>query len=692
MSSTTNTKTEVQPKLDLGTEKIGKLLARFAIPGITSMVVNALYNIVDQIFIGQGVGYLGNGATNVIFPLSTFAMAFALLIGDGSASFMSLMLGKKEERKAARGTVAGMISIVIAGVIMMCVYLTFLEPLCRLFGATDAILPYALQYGSITAIGIPFCSVCAGWASIIRADGSPKYNMIGLLTGCAINLIGDPIFIFVFHWGVAGAAWATILGQIANALINVAYIPRFKAVKIHKDDVRHCWGTLGSVLKLGVSSFISQMVLVVVMAVQNNLLRTYGALSEYGEDIPISALGVTMKVFSILAVIVIGLAAGAQPIWGYNYGAKLYSRVQKTLGLVTKISTGVMIFAFILFQFFPLVVLRIFGTQDPMYTKFSVKTLRIFLLLIPVAGFQLSAGIFFQAVGKPLQASLISLSKQILFSIPIMLILSPIKGIDGILWSGPISDALSFALTIVMMRVSWKSIFRPGEGLEREELGNAGLTAGEATAASSSGKYLIAGCPTVVTIDRSYGAGGRQIGKQLAEQLGVPYYDTDIITEAAEESGLSAMFLASVDESTGSAQPLSAVTNYSAFATSSGLTVVQQAAEEAQCAVIEKVAHNGACVIVGRRADQILKGTSPVFRVFITMPLEQRIVRVSKSELIAPEEAEKRIRKTDKRRSEFYNFTGDGKWGQAENYDLCLDAGKTGSDGAVQIIRKTLGA
>ena len=189
----------------MGIASIPSLLAKFAIPSVISMVVNSIYNLVDQIFIGQGVGYLGNGATNVIFPLSTFAMAFALLIGDGSASFMSLMLGKKEERKAARGTVAGMISIVIAGVIMMCVYLTFLEPLCRLFGATDAILPYALQYGSITAIGIPFCSVCAGWASIIRADGSPKYNMIGLLTGCAINLIGDPIFIFVFHWGVAGA-------------------------------------------------------------------------------------------------------------------------------------------------------------------------------------------------------------------------------------------------------------------------------------------------------------------------------------------------------------------------------------------------------------------------------------------------------------------------------------------------------
>jgi len=475
----------------LGTEKIGRLLVKYAVPGIAALVINALYNIVDQIFIGRGVGYLGNGATNVIFPLTTFAIAFALLIGDGAASYMSLMLGRNEQTKAARGAAAGMIAIVVSGVIIAVCYLLFLPQLCTLFGATDAIMPYAKAYGGISVLGLPFCAVCAGYAGIIRADGSPKYNMAGLLTGCALNIILDPVFIFVFHWGVAGAAFATVIGQVANAVINVIYIPHMKSVKITRSDLRGCMSSLPPVLKLGVSSFISQMVLVVVMAVQNNILRSYGAVSEYGADIPISALGVTMKVFSILMVVVIGLASGAQPIWGYNYGAHQYNRVQKTFNIVIALSGVIMLFAFAIFQLWPMAIVSIFGTEDAMYTKFAVRTLRVFLLLVPVAGFQLTAGIFFQAVGRPLQASLISLSKQIVFMIPAMLLLSPAMGVDGVLWSGPVSDALAFVLTVVLLALSWKSVFSGKDAAGAQAAGACSSAAqiagsGSADAASSA--------------------------------------------------------------------------------------------------------------------------------------------------------------------------------------------------------------
>ncbi len=676
----------------LGTEKIGKLLAKFSIPGIVSLVVNALYNIVDQIFIGQGVGYLGNGATNVIFPLTTFAMAFALMIGDGAASFLSLMLGKKENRKAAQGTVAGMIFIVVSGFLIAVIFLAFLKPLCRLFGATDAILPYALDYGRIIALGLPFCAVCAGYASIIRADGSPKYNMIGLLAGCILNLIGDPLFIFVFNMGVKGAALATIIGQIVNAIINFLYIPRIKSVKIEKSDINAGIKTIPSILKLGISSFISQMVLVIVMAVQNNILRTYGELSSYGADIPISALGVTMKVFNILMVIVIGLASGAQPIWGYNYGAGKYKRVQKTLSLVIIISTAVMIVAFAIFQLFPMAVISIFGAEDEMYNQFAIKTLKIFLLLVPISGFQLAAGIFFQAVGRPVNASIISLSKQIIFMIPAMLILAPILGVEGVLWAGPVSDALSFLLTILLFKISWKSIFKEGAALKANTQNES--NANTASLAQSKNRYLVNGKPTVITIGRKYGAGGRAIGKKLAERLGIPYYDSSLIQEAAEESGLSAMFLAFADENNlehGGVSVSSASIYGSGSANgNSGMVRMQKAAEEAQAAVIEKIAANGSCVIVGRRADKILYGKKPLFRVFVSMPLERRTSIVSEREHISEQEAAKLILQVDRQREKYYNLVSPSSWGNIDNYDICIDVEKLGADGAVDIICATL--
>ncbi|MCR5762644.1 MAG: MATE family efflux transporter [Treponema sp.] len=659
----------------LGTEKIGNLLIKFSIPGIASLLVNALYNIIDQIFIGQGVGYLGNGATNVIFPLTTFAMAFALLIGDGTASYMSLMLGKKEERKAAQGTAAGLISSIIIGIIIAAIYLIFLKPLCILFGATDAILPYAMDYGKIISLGIPFCAVCAGYSSIIRADGSPKYSMTGLLVGCVINLIGDPIFIFVFKMGVKGAALATIAGQIANAVINILYVTHMKSVKITRDDVKESASSISPVLKLGISSFISQIVLVIVIAVQNNILREYGALSKYGADIPISALGVTMKVFGILMVIVIGLAGGAQPIWGYNYGARQYGRVKKTLKIVMIISTIVMIFAFIIFQLVPMAIVSIFGASDPHYNDFAVKTLRIFLLLVPITGIQLTAGIFFQSVGKPVQASLISLSKQIIFSIPAVLILSKRLGVEGVLWSGPVSDALAFLMTVLLLVSSWKNIFSEkkvtAKALPEDE---EEIKAVSKHLSPSKDLYLINDKPVIISIGRSYGAGGRSIGRKIAKEFNIPYYDEELIKEAAEESGLSAMFLAFADEQLASNE----------------LSSIQKAADEAQSAVIEKIAANGSCVIVGRRADQILKGKYPIIKIFVTMPIEGRIKNICDRDNITPVQAEKIIKATDKKRAEYYNFTAPGKWGKAENYDLCIDTSKLGIDGSVKLITEAI--
>jgi putative MATE family efflux protein len=444
----------------LGTEKIGKLLAKFAIPGIISMVVNSLYNIVDQIFIGQGVGYLGNGATTVIFPMTTFAMAFSLLFGDGSAAFLSLKLGEKKEDEAARGTGAGIIGFVGIGIIITILYLIFLEPLCKLFGASEAILPYAKDYGRIITYGLPFCAVCAGGASIIRADGNPKFNMIGLFAGTIINVVLDPIFIFVFHWGVKGAAFATILGQFANAVLNIYYFSKkMRNVSLNRFVFRKSVSYIPRVSKLGISSFITQMALVVAMATRNNVLVTYGAQSKYGPDIPVTTLGITMKTFAIIMSIVIGLSAGAQPIFGYNYGSGKYDRVKKTFKLVAVLSTIICTVAFFLAQFKPMAIISIFGSESDLYNEFAIKCMRIYLMLIPTVGIQIMSGIFFQALGYPVQASILSLSKQIIFQLPVTILLPVFMGVEGVLWAGPVSDVLAFTTMIVMFLIYWKKIF-----------------------------------------------------------------------------------------------------------------------------------------------------------------------------------------------------------------------------------------
>ena len=444
----------------LGTEKIGRLLVKFAVPGIVSMVVNSLYNIIDQIFIGQGVGYLGNGATSVIFPMTTFAMAFSLLFGDGAAAMFSLKLGENNREEAAKSTLAGITGLSIGGIVIAIVYLSAFSPLCRIFGASDAILPYAVDYGRIITYGLPFCAICAGGSSLIRADGSPKFNMIGLFTGTIINLVCDPLFIFVFHWGVKGAAFATILGQFANALLNVYYFShKMNNVELSLSLWKKSLGYIPKVARLGVSSFITQMAMVVAIAVRNNVLLQYGQQSKYGPDIPITTLGITMKTFAIIMSIVIGLSAGAQPIFGYNYGSGRHGRVKETFKLVAILSTVICTVAFLVAQLAPMAVIGIFGSESELYNEFAVKCMRIYLMLIPTAGIQIMSGIFFQSLGYPFQASLLSLSKQIIFQLPATLLLPVLLGVEGVLWAGPVSDLLALLMTLLLLQLYWKRIF-----------------------------------------------------------------------------------------------------------------------------------------------------------------------------------------------------------------------------------------
>ena len=442
----------------LGTEKIGKLIVAFGIPSVISQVVNALYNIVDQIFIGQGVGYLGNGATSVIMPLTVLAMALALLIDQGAASYLSLKLGERDEESAAKGVGNAITMLLIIGVVLTVLFNIFLRPLCVLFGATADNLPYALDYGRIISCGILFFTIDSGMSGLIRADGSPKYSMVGLLVGCITNIILDPIFIFVCHWGVKGAAWATVIGQILNAIVCVAYIGKFKSIKLNKSHFILHGKTLWKICSMGTSSFITQISIVIVMAVSNNVLVYYGAQSIYGSDIPLTTLGIVMNVNMIVTAFLMGLSTGVQPIFGYNYGSGQIDRVKKTFRFVLTIATVFLILAFLVFQFAPMSIVRLFGSESDLYNEFAVKCFRIYLLVIPINGLQMVTRILFQSIGKAGQATLLSLARQIVFLVIPTILLPMFIGVEGALWASPLAETMAFIMALVMLKMYWKKI------------------------------------------------------------------------------------------------------------------------------------------------------------------------------------------------------------------------------------------
>ena len=430
----------------LGQERVGKLLAAYAVPGIISMVINSLYNMVDQIFIGQGVGFLGNGATNIIAPVSMIAIALGSLFGDGLAAFFSLHLGRGEAKKSANGLGSTFVVSFIVSLLLPAAAFAFLNPLCNIFGATENIMPYALSYGKIIVLGFPAVIVSTALNAAVRTDGSPRYAMATMLIGAVLNIILDPIFIFCFKWGVEGAALATIISQYISLGCNIAYLFHMKTVQLDRASFKTSPQTIGRIASLGFASCFNNLTSTIVAMVSNNLLTEYGALSEYGSDIPITTFGLCMKVSMLALSVCIGIAGGSQPILGFNYGAQKYERVRKIFRLSVITASAVAVVAWLIFQCFPLQLIRIFGTESALYEQFAVKCFHIYLMLIFLNGLQLCTSVLFQAIGQPAKAAIASLSKQLIFYIPAMIIGARIGGLTGILAAGPVSDILAFVL------------------------------------------------------------------------------------------------------------------------------------------------------------------------------------------------------------------------------------------------------
>lgn len=444
----------------LGVRPVKGLLFSFSIPAIISCLVNSVYNIVDQIFIGQGVGYLGNAATTIAFPLMTIIMAFATLIGSGGSAYAALRLGEGRKREALL-TLNNLLVIAIGlGILLAATGLIFLKPILTLFGATETTMPYAIDYTSIVLMGVPFSVISIALSNMARTDGHPRMSMYGILIGAALNTVLDPIYIFVLDWGVKGAAIATITAQFVSMVVLCYYFLRKGNMRFTRRYMKPVGRVWYKIFSLGISSGITSLVACIMQVVMNNSLVYYGNQTEITGDVALSAMGIVMKIAMILASVCIGFGIGAQPILGFNLGAKKYARVRHTYLLAVSIATGSILIGWAVCQLAPHVVLSLFGKENQTFTDFAVRCLRIYLGGIFCAGFQIVSTNYFQATGQPLKASLLSMLRQLILLIPLLLILPLFFGLNGLLYAGPCADIGSAVIVALFILPEMRKLNR----------------------------------------------------------------------------------------------------------------------------------------------------------------------------------------------------------------------------------------
>lgn len=435
----------------LGTAPIGRLLLKFSIPTALTLMVNYLYNIVDQIFIGHATGISGVAATNVTFPIGIIAAALALLIGDGCAANISLHLGRQEQEEADRTFANAVVLLLAAGLLLMGLGLLFARPLVVFFGASAAVTEAAAVYMRITLLGQPFAMCNMAFTAIIRADGNPQYMMRSMMIGAVLNVVLDPIFIFVFQWGIVGAALATIIGQIVSGIIALAYLPKYQHFRMKKENLHLRRKTVGNIFKLGFPSLCTQTATAATQIVMNNLMRKYGAQTIYGSDIALSCYGLMMKIYQIAHAMFVGLASGTQPINGFNFGAKQFERVKQTIRVAAKVSILISVVWFLVFRYGGSFLAALFVEEEPLYQEFAVHCFRLYMLGFFVYGLPNVTASFFQAIGSPGKSLAVSLSRQVVFLIPLSLLLSARFGMDGALGAAPVADGLTFLLAVFLL-------------------------------------------------------------------------------------------------------------------------------------------------------------------------------------------------------------------------------------------------
>ena len=635
----------------LGTEKITKLILKFSIPCVLSLLVSALYNIVDQIFIGNSeLSALGNAATGVVFPIFIIAQAFAWCFGDGCAAYLNICQGRKDAQNAHRSIGTGITVTFLASLALMAIFFPLKKQLLTLFGASENSIGLAIEYFNVILAFFPVYMLSNMMNAVIRADGSPAWSMVSMLAGAIVNIILDPIFIFGCKWGMTGAAAATVIGQVASFVISLIYFFRPKTFKLTLKSFIPNFKVFKGALQLGASSFITQMTIVIISLVCNIMLAKYGAMSKYGVDVPIAIIGIESKVFTVVVNLVVGIVLGCQPIISYNMGAKKYDRVKELYKKILLCTIVIGLASTLLFELAPRAVVGMFGSPTNIpnpddYWEFGVKTFRIFLCLVTFTCIVKMTSIFFQAVGKPIRSVVASMIRDIVCFIPLIIVLPVFFGVEGILFAAPIADLIAICVSVALTVPFLKTLRVLPET----------KTAQAALLPSKNG--------VIVTIAREHGSSGKQIGKILAEKLGIPFYYKEMTALAAQESGLDKEFVSGINA------------NAPAMLHSLYLsTEVVQQAVLAQDKIIRKIADNGSCVIVGRAADYVLRDHENVVRVFIYAPEEYRIKRVMEVYGDSLEKAKKNIRRSDAARASYYENIAHRAWGDRRNYDLCIDA------------------
>lgn len=640
----------------LGTEKVGTLLRKFAVPCIFSLIISCLYNIVDQIFVGNGVGYLGNAATGVIFPITVVGWGLSLFFGDGAAAALSVSLGRGETEDIHRSVGSAVLCSFLSGAAVILIAYLWGDGLLRLIGATDANIQMAYDYGVIIFAMMPLAMTQNTLASIIRADGSPQYAMTAMLVGAVINIIGDPVAIFVLDMGIEGAAWATILGQFVSFVICAAYLRRAKTFRVKAGSFRPSLSLLKPVMALGASSLLTQLSIVIITVVNNILLVKYGAHSIYGADIPLATFVVIMKLFQIVLNIAIGIAAGAQPIVGYNYGAKNYDRVRELLKRMMKWTVIVGLICAILFEAVPGIFIHMFGSaDDPVYFDFAVLCLRVYLSLILVTCVQKVCAIFLQSIGKAKAAAPLSILRDALL-IVFSLLIPVLLGVSGIFWAAPIADILTIMITAAVMVRVWKELSH----------GTKAQTPITAIQPSRQG--------SIITIAREHGSAGKRIGQLTAQRLQIPCYYKELVAVAAQESGLAQEFISGINSGENAVMRELYLTD----------DPVKRAVS-AQDKAIRKIADAGSCVLIGRSADYVLRNYKNVVRIFIYAPKSYRKKKIMEMYGDSPEAAQKSIARSDAARSAYCKNVSGQEWGDPHRYELCIDA-SMGEDAAANLI------
>ena len=649
-------------KLDLGKDKINKLLLAFSIPCVISMLINSIYNIVDQIFIGKGVGTLGNGATNVIFPLVIIFNAIAGLIGNGAAANVSLKLGENKKDEVLKSVGESITLTVIVSIFFSILAYIFLPKLVYLFGCTENIYSYAIDYGRIIILGAPFMIIYSALSSIIRADGSPKYSMIMLVVGAIINCILDPIFIFTFDMGVKGGAIATVIGQFVSFVIAIFYLGRFKSIKLEKEYFKLDKYIL-KILSLGLSSFITQATILVLFVFMNNMLTKLGAFTKFGADIPLSVYGVISKVNSLYISTVLGISIGSQPIIGFNYGSGNELRVKDAIKKILICNFTIGIIFNLIFILFPKEIAGVFISKSDatyqLFIDFATLMCHSFLLVTCLNALEMTTSIVIQSLGNVVKSTAVTFIRQIILFIPISLLLAFIfdKGIYGVLYAGFIADILCFIITIFILRSEYKKLGIKEETSVNEEEPNEENT--------YTGKHI------VITIAREYGSGGRFVGELLAKKLGISFYDKKLIRLSAKESGLSEYYVGNVDEKKKSGN----------FENNNDDRLFI-----AETKVIENLATRESCIIVGRCADYILKDNEDTVNLFLYSDDENKIKRAVNFYGLKEEDALKEINKINKERQKHYKYYTNREWSDVSNYDLAINVDKYGIEKTVDII------